>query len=177
MSTPPPLPLALFLDPIGEQLLAAIAKHPNDAATRAVFADWLEERGLTAAAKLVRVQLAIAELDADDPRLASLSRSLRLLAERTPRELRWVIARAPIENCDVRFELQCPKRWDALAATETAGVRFCAACKSEVRYAVTVAEARKLARTGACVAVDPAQPRAAHDLEPVALVGRVVARD
>jgi uncharacterized protein (TIGR02996 family) len=164
--SPPPIapPPPLVLDDAAHKLLRAIADRPSDGATRAVLADWLEEHGQLPAAELITTQLSLDTLDGADARLPILSARLRELAEHTPPELRWVLARAPIESCAIRFQLVCPKRWDSLAPTDTDGVRFCGACQKKVFYAATVTDARRLARAGGCVAVDLAQARSDGDL-------------
>jgi hypothetical protein len=79
---------------------------------------------------------------------------------------RRAVARPALENCNVRFELVCPKRWDALSPTASPKERYCDACKKNVHYADTVFEASSLASRGHCVAVDLAQPRSPNDLAP-----------
>src|SRR5262245_21141784 len=52
-------------------LLAAICDNPDDIVARLAYADWLDEHedggGANDRAELIRVQLALAEMDPDDP--------------------------------------------------------------------------------------------------------------
>jgi hypothetical protein len=80
-------------------------------------------------------------------------------------EWRRTVARPPIEKCAIRFELVCPKRWDALEPTDAPGQRFCGGCQKNVHYAPTVDDARRLALAGHCVAVDIVERRYTGDLD------------
>ena len=53
-----------MIDTIDAQLLAAIRQHPDDDAPRLVYADWLEERGELARARLIALLCRIAALPA-----------------------------------------------------------------------------------------------------------------
>jgi uncharacterized protein (TIGR02996 family) len=55
-----------------EGLLEAIAEQPGDDGQRLVYADWLEDHDQPARAEFVRLQLALARLDEDDPRRSAL---------------------------------------------------------------------------------------------------------
>jgi uncharacterized protein (TIGR02996 family) len=55
-----------------EALLAAVADAPDDDAPRLVFADWLDDHGQHDRAELIRVQVALARLPADDDRRPAL---------------------------------------------------------------------------------------------------------
>jgi uncharacterized protein (TIGR02996 family) len=62
--------------------LHAIAEGPDADASRAVYADWLEENGDTAQAEFIRVQLQLAAMDTEDERRAALAvRERELLIE------------------------------------------------------------------------------------------------
>lgn len=50
-----------------DTFLRAIIAAPDDDGPRLVYADWLEEHGDTARAEFIRVQIALANADADDP--------------------------------------------------------------------------------------------------------------
>jgi hypothetical protein len=76
-----------------------------------------------------------------------------------------LLDRPPIENCEVRFKFRCPKQWQNLARTDDSQVRFCDACRKNVYYCGTIAEARDHARRGHCVAVNSGQQRSPGDLE------------
>jgi uncharacterized protein (TIGR02996 family) len=116
-------------DAIEDGLLRAVAA--DDAASRVVYADWLEERGDAERAELTRLLDAAA---------SPPSRRALELATRTDACWRARVARSPIERCG---RDDCPKRWSALAPTEHDGERRCHACHADVPYCVTVAEARR----------------------------------
>jgi len=124
----------------------------GEAASRTVYADWLEQQGDRERAELVRLELANG---AADRRTA--------LADRTDVAWRTLVARPPIEGC-VQFDFECPKEWGSLTPTGEAGVRHCGACDQPVYYCVDVPEARLHAKRGECVALDLAARRLANDL-------------
>src|SRR5687767_8307695 len=65
-----------------ESLVTAVAAHPNDDATRLVFADWLEERGEVARAAFIRAACEAARKRPGTRRRAEpLDRAEDLLAE------------------------------------------------------------------------------------------------
>jgi hypothetical protein len=115
---------------------------------------------------MLRAQLALKDMLSEDPRFQELASRLEILAKRMPLDWRRTVARPPIEQCAVRFELVCPKRWDSLTPTASPKERYCDACKRNVHYAPTVYEAQALALAGHCVAVDIAQQRSPNDLAP-----------
>lgn len=63
------------------------------------------------------------------------------------------MAEKPIQNCEVRFQFQCPKQWDALAETTEAGVRSCGQCQKRVYLCESTQEVARHAREGHCIAV------------------------
>lgn len=149
-------------DATEQQLLDAIAR--GDDASRGVYADWLEERGDPARAEFLRVQQALVACAPEGEAFAPLADRLRELASTIDVAWRSRVARPPIEGCPVAFEVACPRRWSALAPTATEGVRYCGACRQEVHYCATIDEARALAASGQCVAIDIASPRWDGDL-------------
>jgi len=159
-----PLPPFVARDPREHRLLAEIAAR--DDAARVVYADWLEERGELDRAELLRVQQEIVECAPDDPRLEALASRLRALAWPLDAPWRRRVARPVIERCAVAFELECPKEWGQLEPTERDLVRYCGSCKKTVHYAATVAEARRHAERGNCVAIDVSGTRWGRDLDP-----------
>ena len=138
--------------------LAAIALNPADEAPRLVFADWLEEGG-DWRSEFVRLDCALRALLADQPKPPEvLNRWLELRSRLRPSWLA-ILSQSEIENCESRFIFNCPERWDNLAPTNVAAVRFCQACKERVYYCHTIEEAREHALSGRCVAVDVGLPR------------------
>jgi uncharacterized protein (TIGR02996 family) len=65
----------------GAGFLAAIVAHPDDDASRLVYADWLDDHGEPARAELIRVQIALAHLPEDDPRCAAPAERERALLD------------------------------------------------------------------------------------------------
>lgn len=145
--------------------LSRLRASPNDEEARVVYADWLEEQGRSAEGQFLRLQLTLATLAPDDPRFNEVSASLRDVAQHVTLEWRTLVARAPIENCEVRFDFACPKKWEGLEPTDLGDdVRFCGSCKMNVYYTRTVDDASKHATQGHCVVVDLVQIRRPFDL-------------
>jgi len=133
--------------------LGAIAAHPDDETYRLVFADWLEDHG-DWRAEFLRLDCTLRALPADQPGPLDLqTRWLELRSRLSPSWL-TVLGRSVLENCENRFLYQCPERWDQLAPTKVATVRFCWACRERVYYCSTIQEAKEHAGQGHCVAVD-----------------------
>lgn len=156
--------------------LEALEANPHDDETRQVYADWLEEQDRKDAADFLRVQLTLKDMAPEHPRFQGLARALSELAPQMRTAWRRTVARPPIENCNVRFELQCPKKWDELAPTNLPDVRHCNACKKNVHFARDIHEARRLAMANHCIAVDlTVEPRFPGDLEmaPIRMAGGI----
>src|SRR4051794_9760897 len=58
-----------------------------------------------------------------------------------------------IENCDLRFRVECPKVWDSLTPTDDEAVRFCETCRKSVYLCHSNRDAVEHGREGHCVAV------------------------
>ena len=58
-----------------------------------------------------------------------------------------------IQGCEVRFQFQCPKQWDALRETPEAGVRSCSQCQKHVYLCRDTSEVARHAQAGHCIAV------------------------
>jgi uncharacterized protein (TIGR02996 family) len=87
-------------DPVEQSLLDAIAANPNDAATRSIYADWLESVGGWAHAEFLRTQLALADArDATAPAFQAASQRLAELAARLEPAWRARVAIAFVEGC------------------------------------------------------------------------------
>lgn len=148
-------------DPTEGALLAAIAS--GDEPSRAIYADWLEERGEHARAGYLRMELVTAKLALTDPRFEGCTRQLRELAQHIDPDWRARVARPVIERCP-QFAFRCPQRWDALALTDREDIRRCGSCAKDVHYFETVDDAREAARAGHCVAIDLGSERWEDDL-------------
>lgn len=136
-------------DPTEQALLTGVRADPADAATRAVYADWLEAHGHAARA-------AVLHAEAAEPRD---EHRLRAVAEPADAAWRAVVSRAPIDRCTFELAFQCPRRWDALAPTGDDATRFCATCEREVYFCASVDEARQRGLAGDCIAIDAAVAR------------------
>jgi uncharacterized protein (TIGR02996 family) len=148
-------------------LLDALRARPWDDELRRVYGDWLEERGDFTYAEFLRAELQLKGAAADDPGLPALAARLRELAnDVASRAWRVLVARPVIERCELKLELACPKRWDALARSPVDDVRRCDACAKYVTFCTSIDQARFFAEKGGCVAIDPALTRAPNDLDP-----------
>jgi uncharacterized protein (TIGR02996 family) len=181
---------------VEKAFLSAIQERPGDDDARLVYADWLEERGDFAHAELLRLELQIRHKD--DPshashashdvknaknvkkmtnrRFVDLTARFQTAAEDVA-SLAWrtLVARPLIERCDVKMELECPKRWENLSPTAQADVRHCSACKKNVILCTDTAQARTIAARGGCVAIELGVPRFPRDLDQRQMrVGRVL---
>jgi hypothetical protein len=58
-----------------------------------------------------------------------------------------------VENCEPRFQVECPKQWDSLKKTDDEGVRFCETCRKNVFLCRTNREAVEHGRERHCVAL------------------------
>ncbi len=153
----------LEVDATELRLLAAIAQR--DEASRAVYADWLEEQGEAARAEFLRVQELLVATAVDDPLFRERSDRMRELGAMIDVSWRYKVARPLIESCLV-VEFECPRDWGSLAMTEKRNVRYCGSCAKQVFYCLTIDEAKRHAQRGRCVAVDIVPPRSPRDLEP-----------
>jgi uncharacterized protein (TIGR02996 family) len=142
--------------PVEQRFLLRILDHPDDHAMRMVYADWLEQRGQQAKAQFLQ------RTAADPPPVPG---ELRSFAAMLPAEWLSVVSRVPIEFCGARGQLaRCPQRWEALASTDTTGVRHCQSCVRDVFFCASLDEVRTRGRQGACVAFSPALiPEQARD--------------
>lgn len=151
--------------PTEKRFLDAIDAAPMDDDTRAVYADWLEEHGRHDEAEFLRAQIEVKGMAPQHPRFEALSKRITTLGPTMSSSWRRAVARPLIERCDaserqdsngVRFELQCPQRWDQLQSTGSPSRRHCDVCNRDVHYASNIVAARRLAMAGHCVAVDVA---------------------
>jgi uncharacterized protein (TIGR02996 family) len=144
--------------------LTAIHDKPNDEATRLVYADWLEERG-DPRGEFIRIECELATLPPEDQRRAQLTARAKELAKGF--ELSWlaIVSRPVLERGSVRFEFECPKKWENLTPTGGDLIRFCNACRQNVHYCASIDEALGHALRGQCVAIDLRVERKEGDLE------------
>lgn len=154
-----------------DAFLAGIRAEPQDDLRRLVYADWLEEQTTDECrtkAEYLRLEVHVSNLPDEHPERDGHILKLRELAEGLPIEWKTAVAKVPIENCNVRWRFQCPKRWSELEhvdVAELSDLRFCSACRQYVTYCGSVEEARRIAEsTGNCVAIDRAALRVPLDM-------------
>lgn len=145
-------------------LIAEVAA--GDATARAVYTDWLEQRGESVRADFLRRQDALNRLGPSAPGFAEASAQLAACASQIPAGWRARVATARIEACELAYDFRCPKQWDQLDETADPSVRHCGACRRDVHYALSVGEARRHASLGRCVALDATSARWSDDLAP-----------
>ena len=156
-----------------EAFLQALVAKPNDDVTRQVYADWLEEQddeGATTRAAFLRLELELAAKKGRRGRRQKERRELAVLLEPA-----WlaVVDKVPIERCTFAFE--CPRKWENLQPIEgSTTTRFCDACKKNVHYCDSIADAREHAREGRCVAIDARLVRRPGDLDVIDHLSTVV---
>jgi uncharacterized protein (TIGR02996 family) len=121
-------------DPVEHDFLATLRANPGDAASRMVYADWLEGRGDVQRAGFVR---------AEPPRDAPT----------WPPDADWraITSRAAIQDCVAE---RCPRHWDGLAATGDERVRTCSTCEVRVRYCASVHDAEYAGTANEAVVFD-----------------------
>jgi uncharacterized protein (TIGR02996 family) len=146
-----------------EAFLQDIVAHPEDNSLRLIYADWLDEQG-DPRAGFLRLEAEFAALPETDRRKKRLRKRLRKLQKDLPSDWLVRLDRTAIENCEVRFEFQCPKRWEKLQATGDEKVRYCDTCCKPVFHCDTVAQAQEHAWEGECVAIDSRVVRKEGDL-------------
>ena len=156
------------MDPVEARLLADIGERPDDADTRLIYADWLEQHGALGRANFLRAQLALSQLADADPAFHAAVQAVHALLPETDASWRTLVAQTRLENCT--FVVQCTKRWDMLTPTGESNVRHCGACQRSVHYAATSAQLRHHAEAGDCVVVDQALARRPGDASNVRYV-------
>jgi len=161
-----------------EAFLQDIVAHPEDNSLRLIYADWLDEQG-DPRAGFLRLEAEFTALPETDKRKKQLRKRLRKLQQGLPPDWLARLDRTNIENCSVRFEFECPKRWEKLQVTGDEKVRYCETCRKPVFHCDTVKEAQQHAWDGECVAIDSRIVRKEGDLHTEAdllrgmLMGRI----
>jgi uncharacterized protein (TIGR02996 family) len=146
-----------------EAFLADIEANPNEPALRLIYADWLTEQGDPRGAYL-RAEAELAALPADDGRRKKAQKRLKQMRAGLSTDWLARVERTAVENCEPRFEFECPKRWERLSLTGDDNVRFCETCRKPVFHCETVADAQRRAWNGQCVAIDSCTSRTSGDL-------------
>jgi uncharacterized protein (TIGR02996 family) len=149
------------LSPAEFGLLAAIGEGHEP--SRKLYADWLERRGEPARAEFLRLDVALHEMRADDPRFTRTYLRLREVAQKISVDWRSRVSRASIEAC-APFGATCPAYWRALPA-DADDVRTCRTCNEKVYYCVTLQLAQERVQHGQRVALDMTAERWPNDLD------------
>jgi uncharacterized protein (TIGR02996 family) len=132
-------------------LLRELRANPQDDATLEVYADYLDEHGEPDQAALARLALRPALDDEAGATQRSLAR---------PRDAMWraVVTRPPIDRC-LKFDYECPERWDRLTPTAQDDVRHCGVCNRQVVFCTSLERAYELGAQRACIAIDATMTR------------------
>jgi len=146
-----------------EAFIQDIVAQPSDNSLRLIYADWLDEQG-DPRGTFLRLEAELAALPDSDRRKTKLRKRVQQLQKDIAPDWLARLDRTAIENCEPRFEFECPKRWEHLQATGDEKVRFCDACQKPVFHCDTVAEAQEHAWEGECVAIDSCVGRKKGDL-------------
>jgi uncharacterized protein (TIGR02996 family) len=150
-------------EPIEQQLIDAIVA--GDSTSRMVYADWLEERGHTARAELLRLQELLADIDAtDSDRRTQFQHAVRRLGELASDidpEWRLLVGRPMVEHCR-QSSARCTQDWGTLMPTDDPSVRCCTICSEQVYYASSCTDGNAHARAGRCFVVDLVELRRSH---------------
>jgi uncharacterized protein (TIGR02996 family) len=129
------------------RLLSEIAA--GDDLARAVYADWLDERGRPDRAELLRLLQVYDDAD-DDARGSIWRRMYELVAAIEPR-WRLRVSRPVIQGCQ---ESGCPSAWNRLESTDRKHIRTCGTCARSVVFCVTAQDANSESGLGNSVAID-----------------------
>ncbi|MBY0229725.1 MAG: TIGR02996 domain-containing protein [Gemmataceae bacterium] len=154
--------------------LDGLREKPDDAVTRLVYADWLDEQpGDEARRKAEYLRLEARLLDAakrrrdgkPDKQELPLSVEKTRLALTLPSDWLALVARVPIENCQ-KVGYRCPQRWESLQLIDDEPrERFCGECGERVHWCESIAVARQHAALGECVAFDERLLRTGRELD------------
>jgi uncharacterized protein (TIGR02996 family) len=155
-----------------EAFLAGLREKPDDAVTRLVYADWLDEQpGGEARLKAEYLRVEARQLEAWARRVGGrptedelpLAMEKTGLALRLPPDWLLLVARVPVEGC---AEPACPRRWELLSpCPDTPRQRMCKACGERVHWCESITFARENVFAGRRVALDERLIRTARDLE------------
>src|SRR5262249_4839070 len=143
------------------EFLRVIADDPDDEATRAAYADWLEENGREQMALYLRLDLERARTHRTAERFEGLTTEMAALEQDL--DVVWAggLGRpGGILNCGssapnpiLAFRFLCPNRWSDLKETSLPGVRYCGDCRQTVSLCEDAEEATRRASEGACIAI------------------------
>jgi uncharacterized protein (TIGR02996 family) len=156
--------------------LRRLLENPADDTSRLVYADWLDEQGNEDAglkARFIRFEIEAARLPDESLRRAAVNSQLRKQAAALDPNWLAIVSHPALEECRLRFEFECPMKWENLSPTDDPTVRNCESCKRKVHYCDTIEEARERAWRDECVAVSLALVRRPRDLSRPMLAGAI----
>ena len=138
----PPLFEASYHPISAEEAALVDAIVTGDVASRMIYADWLEGRGETDRADIVRRLAEGGTLDAE------------LLLALAPTNVRWRarVLEPAIEQCARK---DCHRHWGALERTARADLRRCDRCTKLALYCVNAGQAAEHRTNGGVVVYDP----------------------
>jgi hypothetical protein len=67
-------------------------------------------------------------------------------------DLHYMAAYSEIRNCDMEFQIRCPKRWADLLPMGVTSVRYCSECKKNVYFCRSIEELMLRSTQNQCVA-------------------------
>jgi uncharacterized protein (TIGR02996 family) len=147
--------------PFLRTILGSLDSQTADAAVWLRYAEFLEDRN-DPRGEFVRLEHLLSARDSPEA-VASIhqARYARLLELLEPYEmwLRLVIRNDRLLNCGqatdhrlaMRFHFTCPNRWETMAPTPEAGVRYCADCQKKVYFCDDAESVERHARAGDCI--------------------------
>ena len=149
--------------------LQDIIAHPNDPVPRLIYADWLQEQD-DLRGEFLRLEVQYRQASRRDPERKKFRELLKKLREGIDPGWLARLDRTRVENCGLRFQFECNRRWEELKTTDDARVRFCEGCNKEVHHCGSIGEANEKAQEGKCVAVDSRLDRSPGDVRAEPLV-------
>jgi uncharacterized protein (TIGR02996 family) len=158
-----------------EAFIQDILEHPEDPSLRLIYADWLDERD-DPRGQFLRLDVELAGVPRKEKKQRrQLGERLRQMREGIDRTWLARLDRTAVENCELQFDFECPKRWEKLTTTADPAVRFCDSCQQNVYHCGSVEQAERHAWAGHCVAVDSRTRRKPGDLRLLqqAVLGRI----
>ncbi|MBN9519412.1 TIGR02996 domain-containing protein [bacterium] len=164
--------------------LRAILDAPSLATPRLVYADWLDDQSdpfSARKAEFIRLETHVAGAPERSLDRVQFTGRLHLLSIGLDADWLAVVAHPALESYRLRFQFECPARWDRLTPTADVRVRHCEACDRSVHFCATLDEFTRHATAGECVAVSPAlgrrrPPRPTLPVAPIRLTPEMLDR-
>jgi uncharacterized protein (TIGR02996 family) len=166
--------------------LAAILEKPDDDTLKLLYADWLEEQG-DPRAEYLRLMMSVRRERVVSPEQRRQQVPARLQELAATLDPNWlaVVSDPEVERCGrntgrawrPRFDFVSDKTWADMRPTTDNSVRHCEACRKNVYFCETIADAREHSLEGHCIAVDLGIVRRDDDLYPRMMVAGQPSRE